>query len=84
MSNRISDHDAELIRRADELLKDEYEGNADFNAELDAEGPLQIGDVKIERSEALFWVDRVTYADDLGICCRPAGRRVSGTELTLV
>jgi hypothetical protein len=66
VSKRIFGHDAELIRRADELLEDEYKRNAEFNAELDGDEPLQIG-TKIEQSAALFWVERVTYNEELEI-----------------
>ncbi|MDJ0842322.1 MAG: SIR2 family protein [Acidobacteriota bacterium] len=72
MSNRISDHDAELIRRADDLLKNEYDQNSEFNDALNGVEPLEIRSIhdhdviyRLEPSEALFWADRVTYNDEL-------------------
>lgn len=63
----------ELIQRAEEILEDEFDANAEFNVTLDKDGAFQLRSqikdsdtvYRISPSEALFSVDRTAYYEEL-------------------
>lgn len=75
MSNRWVKDNKDLIDRVEQLLKAAYDENAELHEAINGEVPLQVQSLNpdrepysIESSEALFWVERDTYYDELDFC----------------
>ncbi|MGB3968478.1 MAG: SIR2 family protein, partial [Planctomycetota bacterium] len=65
------DKNKDLLQRAREVLAGEYRSAGAFNESFDADEPIRVpsptadvGEYTFSRSEALFWLDPVAYADE--------------------
>jgi len=75
MSNRWVKGNKDLISRVEQILKAAYDENNELHVAMNGDSPLQIESLNpesepysIERSEALFWVERDTYYEELDYC----------------
>lgn len=64
-----------VIESVEETLQNAYSENDDIHKSLDGEEPIKIksllpdrGEYSYERSEALFWIDRNTYYEEMEFC----------------
>lgn len=53
-----------LIGEAIQLLNEEYEANPRFNEYFDGDSPLKMGNLELQKSKVLFWMDREAYYDE--------------------
>ncbi len=64
-----------VIQSVEETLQQAYSENKDIHANLDGDEPLKIPSLipdrdpySYEKSEALFWIDRSAYYEEMGFC----------------